>query len=124
IEPNRRIVTGVRANIPDAPIIGFPRGAAGMLPEYAAKTGVSALGLDYATPVAWADTALPRTLPLQGNLDPIRLLAGGPQADARADEIIAGFANRPHIFNLGHGILPDTPIAHVERLVARVKGGA
>ena len=124
IEPNRRIVAGVRAQIPNAPIIGFPRGAAGMIAEYAATTGVNALGLDYSMPVAFADSALPKTLPVQGNLDPIRLLAGGSQLEARADAIIAGFGNRPHIFNLGHGILPETPIAHVERLVRLVKGGS
>ena len=124
IEPNRRIVAGVRAQIPDAPIIGFPRGAAGMIAEYAAKTGVNALGLDYSMPLAFADSALPKTLPVQGNLDPIRLLAGGTQLDARVDAIIDGFANRPHIFNLGHGILPETPIEHVERLVRLVKGGS
>lgn len=124
IEPNRRIVAGVRAQIPDAPIIGFPRGAAGMIAEYAAKTGVNALGLDYSMPLAFADSALPKALPVQGNLDPIRLLAGGAQLDARAETIIAGFGNRPHIFNLGHGILPETPIAHVERLVRLVKGGS
>ena len=74
-------------------------------------------------PPAAASAALPATLPVQGNLDPIRLLAGGPQLDESVDRIIAAFANRPHIFNLGHGILPETPIEHVERLVKRVKGG-
>jgi uroporphyrinogen decarboxylase len=123
IEPNRRIVEGVRAKIPDAAFIGFPRGAAGMIAEYAAVTKVNALGLDYSMPLAFADAALPRALPVQGNLDPIRLLAGGAQMEARAEEIIAGFGNRPHIFNLGHGILPETPIEHVERLVRLVKGG-
>ena len=122
IEPNRRIVAGVRAQIPNAPIIGFPRGAAGMVAEYAVKTGVNALGLDYSMPLAFADSALPKSLPVQGNLDPIRLLAGGAQLEARAEAIIDGFGNRPHIFNLGHGILPETPIANVERLVRLVKG--
>ena len=123
IEPNRRIVAGVRAQIPDAPIIGFPRGAAAMLPAYVAQTGVDALGLDYMTPIAIGRT-LPSTLPVQGNLDPLRLLAGGPQMESRIEEIIAGFASRPHIFNLGHGIVPETPIAHVERLVEIVKRGS
>lgn len=123
IEPNRRIVAGVRAQIPDAAIIGFPRGAAGMVAEYAERTGVNALGLDYSMPVAFADSALPRTLPVQGNLDPLRLVAGGKQLESRAESIIAGFGNRPHIFNLGHGIVPETPIENVERLVRIVKGG-
>jgi uroporphyrinogen decarboxylase len=123
IEPNRRIVAGIRAQIPGAPIIGFPRGAAGMIGEYAAATGVDALGLDYSMPVAFADTALPRALPVQGNLDPLRLAAGGPQMEARAEAIVSGFGNRPHIFNLGHGIIPETPVEHVARLVEIVKRG-
>jgi uroporphyrinogen decarboxylase len=123
IEPNRRIVAGVRAQIPDAAFIGFPRGAAAMLPAYVEAVQPDALGLDFSTPVGMVDRILPAGLPVQGNLDPIRLLAGGDQLDHAIDGIIEGFANRPHIFNLGHGILPETPIAHVEQLVRRVKGG-
>ncbi|HWA19505.1 MAG TPA: uroporphyrinogen decarboxylase [Devosia sp.] len=123
IEPNRRIVAGVRAQVPNAPFIGFPRGAAGMIAEYAAASGVNVLGLDYATPVGFADRQLPAGFPVQGNLDPLRLLGGGAQMEERVHEIIAGFADRPHIFNLGHGIVPETPIAHVARLVELVKGG-
>lgn len=122
IEPNRRIVEGVRAQIPGATFIGFPRGAAGMAAEYALVTGVDALGLDYSMPVEFADRTLPATLPVQGNLDPLRLLAGGAQMTQRTEAIIAGFAGRPHIFNLGHGIVPETPIGHVEQLVSLVKG--
>jgi len=123
ISPNRRIAEKVRAEVPDAAIIGFPRGAAAMLPAYAEAVKPNALGLDYAIPTGFADTALPRTLPVQGNLDPIRLLAGGSELEPAVDRIIAAFGNRPHIFNLGHGILPETPIEHVDRLVRRVKGG-
>ena len=122
IAPNARIVAGVRQIIPGASFIGFPRGAAGMIPSYVAATGVDAVGLDYAMPLAVANATLPAHLPVQGNLDPLRLVAGGDQLDRRVDEIIAGFSGRPHIFNLGHGIVPETPIAHVERLVRRVKG--
>ena len=122
IDPNRRIVEGVRTQIPGAPIIGFPRGAHAMVAEYAQITGVSALGLDYAMPVGFADAALPKTLPVQGNLDPLRLLAGGAQMAERVTAILSGFGARPHIFNLGHGILPETPIAHVEALIRQVKG--
>jgi uroporphyrinogen decarboxylase len=121
IEPNRRIVEGVRARVPNAPIIGFPRGAAGNLRRYADKTGVNALGLDYATPLSFADEFLPKTLPVQGNLDPLRLVIGGKAMEERVIEIKAAFANRPHIFNLGHGIVPETPIPHVERLIELVK---
>lgn len=123
IAPNRRIIEKVRAAIPDAPFIGFPRGAAGMLNAYIAGTGVDAVGLDYMVPLAMAEARLPALLPVQGNLDPLRLLAGGAQMEARAEEIISVFSNRPHIFNLGHGIVPETPIAHVERLVEIVKRG-
>jgi len=122
IEPNRRIVEGVRAAIPDAPIIGFPRGAAGMLGDYAKKTGVSTLGLDYALPLGFAKEALPKGLPVQGNLDPLRLVIGGEQMERRAEAIIAAFSDRPHVFNLGHGIVPETPIENVERLIEIVKG--
>ena len=122
IEPNRQIVDGVRARVPNAPIIGFPRGAAGNLARYAAETRVNAMGIDYATPLSFAAN-LPKTLPLQGNLDPLRLVAGGRQLDDRIDAILAAFADRPHIFNLGHGIVPETPIEHVARLVDRVKNG-
>jgi uroporphyrinogen decarboxylase len=121
IEPNRRIVEGLRKLIPGAPVIGFPRGAAGNLPAYAKATGVNVLGLDYATPLGFAGE-LPAGLGVQGNLDPLRLLAGGEQMDNRVHEIVAAFRGRPHIFNLGHGIVPETPIAHVERLIAVARG--
>jgi uroporphyrinogen decarboxylase len=123
IEPNRRIVAGVRAEIPDAPIIGFPRGAAGMLGRYAAETGVDVVGLDHALPLGFAQQTLPEGFGIQGNLDPLRLATGGEQMAARAETIIAAFANRPHIFNLGHGIIPETPIEHVAALVDLVKRG-
>ncbi|WP_349236874.1 uroporphyrinogen decarboxylase [Devosia sp. 1635] len=123
IEPNRRIVEGVRQRVPNAPIIGFPRGAAGNIAAYVAATGVNAVGLDYSTPLGFAQNAVPPGMAVQGNLDPLRLVAGGPQMEERARQIIAAFADRPHIFNLGHGIVPQTPIAHVERLVELVKNG-
>lgn len=121
IAPNKRIVVGVRALRPNAPIIGFPRGAAGMLPVYAAETGVNVLGLDYGVPLG-IDGVLPGGLGVQGNLDPLRLVAGGEQMLSRATDIVSAFRNRPHIFNLGHGIVPETPIAHLEALVAHLRG--
>ena len=123
IDPNRRIVEGVRAQVPNAPIIGFPRGAAGNIAAYVAATGVNAVGLDYATPLEFAAKHVPGGFTVQGNLDPLRLVAGGTQMEDRARQIIAAFADRPHIFNLGHGIVPETPIAHVERLVELVRNG-
>ncbi len=123
IEPNRRIVEGVRARIPNAPIIGFPRGAAGMIAVYAKATEVNMVGLDYATPLNFTNQMLPKELGVQGNLDPLRLVVGGAQMEERVQQIIAAFANRPHVFNLGHGIVPQTPIEHVARLVDLVKQG-
>lgn len=122
IDPNRRIVEGVRARVPDAPIIGFPRGAAGNLKRYGQATGVNVLGIDFATPLAFVNDHLPLELPVQGNLDPLRLVVGGEAMDSQVRAILAAFAHRPHIFNLGHGIVPETPIAHVERLIELVKG--
>jgi uroporphyrinogen decarboxylase len=121
IAPTARIVAGVRARCPQVAIIGFPKGAGGKLPAYARETGVDAIGVDETVDPAWAHTSLPAGLPVQGNLDPLALIAGGAALDDAVDRILAAFADRPHVFNLGHGILPDTPIAHVEQLLARVR---
>jgi uroporphyrinogen decarboxylase len=122
IAPNAAIVKGVKARHPETPIIGFPKGAGAKLLDYAEQTGVDALGLDETIDPVWAARTLPAHLPLQGNLDPLALIAGGDVLDKAVDEILAAFTGRAHIFNLGHGILPDTPIAHVERLLKRVRG--
>jgi len=118
----RRIVEGIRAEIPGAPIIGFPRAAAALLPRYVAGTGVDLVGLDQAVPLGFVKGALPPNFPVQGNLDPLRLAVGGDQMARRAEEIIAGFGDRPHVFNLGHGIIPETPVEHVAALIEIVKG--
>ncbi|VAW21870.1 Uroporphyrinogen III decarboxylase [hydrothermal vent metagenome] len=122
IEPNRRIVAGVRAQVPDAPIIGFPRGAAGNLDRYGQLTGLKMLGLDYAVPLDFVKSNIDAKFGVQGNLDPLRLVAGGKQMHQRIEEIIEAFSDRVHIFNLGHGIVPQTPIENVTELVNRVKG--
>ncbi len=122
IEPNRRIVERVRSAIPDAPIIGFPRGAGFMLGRYAKETAVSAIGLDSMVPLANANSVVPQELAVQGNLDPLRLAVGGKAMEERTREIIAAFAGRPHVFNLGHGIVPETPVENVARLIEIVKG--
>jgi uroporphyrinogen decarboxylase len=122
IAPNAAIVAGVKVRHPDTPIIGFPKGAGGKLLGYVQGTGVDALGLDETVDPAWANSILPSDLPVQGNLDPLALLAGGHALDQAIERILAAFPERPHIFNLGHGILPPTPIAHVEQLLARVRG--
>ena len=122
IAPTARLVAQLKARHPDVPIIGFPKGAGGKLAAYARETKVAAIGIDETVDPAWADKALPKTLPVQGNLDPLALLAGGDALQSAATRILDAFAERPHIFNLGHGILQDTPIAHVEQLVTLVKG--
>ena len=124
IEPTAWIVDALRQRHPDVPIIGFPKGAGGKLAAYAAGTRVDAIGLDETVDPVWANAQLPPTLPVQGNLDPLALIAGGDALDRAVDRILAAFADRPHIFNLGHGILPDTPIAHVEQLIGRIRSGA
>jgi uroporphyrinogen decarboxylase len=123
IAPNARIVAGVKARHPDVPIIGFPKGAGAKLAAYARETGVDALGLDETIDPAWALRELPQDMPLQGNLDPLALLAGGDALETAVGRILSSFEGRPHIFNLGHGIIKETPIAHVERLIALVRGG-
>jgi len=123
IAPTARIVAALKARHPDVPVIGFPKGAGGKLAAYARETGVDALGVDETVDPVWAAEALPEGLVVQGNLDPLALLAGGEAMRSAAKRILDAFAGRPHIFNLGHGILQDTPIAHVELLIALVKGG-
>jgi uroporphyrinogen decarboxylase len=123
LAPLRALVAKVRARAPDAPIIAFPRGVGASLVDFARVEGVAALGLDTTIAPHWAAAQLPPALPLQGNLDPLALVAGGDRLNEAIDRILTGFAGRPHIFNLGHGILPETPIDHVAQLVRRVRGG-
>ena len=122
IAPTARLVDRLRELHPEVPIIGFPKGAGGKLPAYARETKVDALGLDETVDPTWAARSLPEKLPVQGNLDPLLLIAGGQSMHDAVRVILDAFAGRPHIFNLGHGILQDTPIAHVEEFLALVKG--
>ena len=122
VRPIATIVAGVRARHPATPIIVFARGIGPRLLELKDATGADALGLDTAVDPHWAARTLPGTV-LQGNLDPLALIAGGQALEAAVGRILAAFRHRPHIFNLGHGILPETPIAHVERLVELVRRG-
>ena len=122
IGPTERLVTKLKRRHGHVPLIGFPKGAGGKLRAYAAETGIDAIGVDETVDPEWAHRELPPGLPVQGNLDPLVLVAGGKQMSVAARRILDAFAERPHIFNLGHGILPDTPVEHVEQLVALVKG--
>ena len=121
VEPVRRIVASIREEYPEVPIIGFPRGAGALYEGYRGRTGVTALGLDWSLPLS-AARRLQSEGSVQGNLDPMRLVAGGRALDEGVDAILEALGGGPLVFNLGHGITPETPIAHVERMVARVRG--
>jgi uroporphyrinogen decarboxylase len=120
-EPARRIVEGVRKAVPDAKIIGFPRGAGALLPGYVEATGVDAVSIDWAAEPSLIRERVQSNVAIQGNLDPLALVAGGPALDQAVDDVLANFAGGRLIFNLGHGILPETPIAHVEQMLKRVR---
>ncbi|WP_265569572.1 uroporphyrinogen decarboxylase [Sphingomicrobium nitratireducens] len=122
IEPNRRITAAIKARYPDTPVIGFPKGAGAKLVDYARQTGVDAVGLDETVDPAWANAALPQGMPVQGNLDPLALIAGGDRLARAVDAVRDALKDRPHVFNLGHGIDKTTPIAHVEALLAQLRG--
>jgi uroporphyrinogen decarboxylase len=121
IEPTRRIVEGVRAKAPDAKIIGFPRGAGALLPDYIEATKVDAVSIDWTAEPKLIRERVQSKVAVQGNLDPLALIAGGAALDRAIDDVLANYARGRLIFNLGHGILPETPIAHVERMVKRVR---
>ncbi|MGH6718882.1 MAG: uroporphyrinogen decarboxylase [Alphaproteobacteria bacterium] len=123
IAPTRRLVAAVRARVGPVPVIGFPRLAGAGVVAYAATTGITAVGLDTTVPLAWARRALPENVILQGNLDPVALLAGGHALADATRAILDVMAGRPFIFNLGHGVLPETPPEHVADLVRLVRGG-
>ena len=122
IAPNAEIVRRLRARCPGLPIIGFPKGAGEKLPAYARETGVDALGIDETIDPLWAARELPAGMPVQGNLDPLLVLAGSDELERQALRVLDAFADRPHVFNLGHGIGQFTPIEHVERLLRVVRG--
>jgi uroporphyrinogen decarboxylase len=121
IASTRRLVELLKAKVPDVPVIGFPRGSGVLAERYAKETGVDALGCDTSQPIDWIRDRLQTHVPVQGNLDPLLLVAGRPPLDERVEAILATLGSGPFIFNLGHGIRPETPIENVERLVSLVK---
>jgi uroporphyrinogen decarboxylase len=121
--PTRAIVAGVKAEAADVPVIGFPRGAGALAEAYARETGIDTIGCDTSVPLGFMRETLQSRLPVQGNLDPLLLLAGGEHLDARVATILNTLGGAPFVFNLGHGILPETPPEHVARLVDLVKSG-
>lgn len=123
IAPTARIVAALKERHPDVPVIGFPKGAGAKLPAYAHETGIDAVGVDETQDPFWVAAELPAGMPVQGNLDPLALITGGAALEQAVAQVLNAFRERPHVFNLGHGILPDAPIAHVERLIELVRGG-
>lgn len=121
IAPTAKIVSLVKRRYPEVPVIGFPKGAGEKLAAYARETGVDAVGIDETIDPVWAAGALPVGIPVQGNLDPLLLLAGGAELEHQARRVLEAFAGRPHVFNLGHGIGQFTPIEHVETLLSIVR---
>src|SRR5215475_2774119 len=121
IEPAKRIVEGVRAEVPDAKVIGFPRGAGALLPAYIEASGVNAVSIDWTAEPSMIRERVQSRVAVQGNLDPLALIAGGATLDRAVDDVLANYGEGRLIFNLGHGIQPETPIAHVEQMVARVR---
>ncbi len=121
IDPTKRIVDALKQSVPGIPVIGFPRGAGVLSEAYARETGIDAIGLDSATPPSWAATQLQPICAVQGNLDPVQLLAGGSSMERAVHTILDELAGGPLIFNLGHGILPSTPPEHVSELLRIVR---
>lgn len=121
IKPTAAVLARLKALGVTAPVIGFPRGCGAHLARYASLPGLAAVGVDTAQPGA-SIAALPQGLAAQGAVDPAALIAGGAALDASIDASLRDFSGRPHIFNLGHGILPQTPPEHVAALVRRVRG--
>lgn len=122
IAPTAAIVSAVKARYPEVPVIGFPKGSGEKLAAYARETAVDAVGVDETIDPLWAARVLPEGLPVQGNLDPLLLLSGGQDLDRQAHRVLDAFADRPHVFNLGHGIGQHTPIENVEQLLSTVCG--
>jgi uroporphyrinogen decarboxylase len=122
VRPHARIVEKLRAEIPGARVIGFPRGVGTGLNRYLDAVEVDAVGLDWTIELEFARSMIQKRRPVQGNLDPVVLLAGGAALDRSIDAILAALSSGPFVFNLGHGVLPETPLRHVERLVERVRG--
>ena len=121
IGPTQRIIAKVRSQVPGAKVIGFPRGIGAGLLRYVEDVPIDAVGLDWTADLAFVRDQVQWRVPVQGNLDPLALLAGGAALDRGVDNILEAFSERPFIFNLGHGILPQTPIAHVEQMLERVR---
>jgi uroporphyrinogen decarboxylase len=116
IKPTRGIVTGLKRRFPNHPIIGFPRGAGLLYERYITETGVDGIGLDQMVPLTHAHERLQPLIPVQGNLDPVLLMTGGVPLDRAVRELRQALGSSPFVFNLGHGVLPETPPENVKAL--------
>ncbi len=121
IAPTREIVARLRRTHPGVPVIGFPKGAGVMIEAYAAETGITSVGLDQTVPLGWAAATLQPHWALQGNLDPLLLVIGGQPMQEAAHRILEAFGRGPFVFNLGHGIVPETPPEHVAQLCELIR---
>ena len=121
IEPTKYIVRRLRLSYPDVPVIGFPRCAGRLYQDYAQQTEVTAISLDSQVPLRWVVDVLQKIKPVQGNLDPVCLLAGGDALITATEHILGNLAGGPFIFNLGHGIIKETPPEHVKKLVELIR---
>jgi uroporphyrinogen decarboxylase len=122
VQPTKQLIAKLREKKPGAKVIGFPRGADKNIPRYVEETKVNAVSLGNEIDRAFARDKIQRRVPIQGNVDPLALLEGGAVLDGEVDAVLQAFGSGPLIFNLGHGILPQTPIAHVEQMLKRVRG--
>jgi len=122
VQPTKRLIEKLRVKRPGTKVIGFPRGAGKNIPHYVDETGVDAVSLESGIDRSFAREQIQSRVPVQGNVDPLILRAGGAALDQEVDDVLKAFSDGPFIFNLGHGILPDTPIAHVEQMLKRVRG--
>ncbi|MDF2368756.1 uroporphyrinogen decarboxylase [Sneathiella sp.] len=122
IEPTKRIVEGLRTQYPELPVIGFPKGVGGNIIDFVRETGVTAVSLDTGTPLDWAAREVQSLVPVQGNLDPMLLVSGGSAMEDRINQILETLGKKPFIFNLGHGIVPQTPPENVARLAELIRG--
>ena len=122
VQPTKRLIAKLRAKHPYTKMIGFPRGAGKNIPQYVDETKVDAVSLESGIDRNFASDEIQSRVPVQGNVDPLILREGGAALNREVDAVLTAFSGGPFIFNLGHGILPDTPIAHVEQMLNRVRG--